>query len=232
MLKKVLLCYSVIDSHLHIQNKDITFSNKAKYLGVIFESNLKFKAHIEKVYVSNCKYSGLSYRLSGYFSLTSAKSFYYAFFYSSVTYCISVWGGMLLTTSTGLKLSKLQKRIVVNLFSKFSPMLHYNALLKQFELLKIEDVYRLKAACIMFNLINVNDNHFLENHLNLVQASHSYPTRNSHLYIEPFPRVECIRLNFKYQFISIWNSVPINIKQSNSSKVFKNSYKSYLLLLY
>ena len=37
---------------IHINNRNITFSNKVKYLGVIFESDLKFKAHLEKNYSS------------------------------------------------------------------------------------------------------------------------------------------------------------------------------------
>ena len=217
---------------IQINNRNITFSNKVKYLGVIFESDLKFKAHFEKIYSSTCKYNGLSFRLSGYFTLTSARCFYYAFFFSSATYCISIWGGMLLTTTAGVKLCKLQKRIILNLFSKFSPNLSFSGLVKKYEILKIEDVYRLRTACLMYNLLNSNNNPFLFNYLNLQQASHTYATRSSHLYIEPFPRVSSIRINFKYQFINIWNNIPVHIKSLTSNSRFKSSYKAYLLSQY
>ena len=217
---------------LHINNSNITFSNSVKYLGVIFESDLKFTAHIDKLYSSTCKYNGLSYRLSGYFSLSSARSFYFAFFHASITYCIAIWGGMLLVTSAGKKLLNLQKRIIINLFSKFSPGLSYEALLKKYNLLKIEDVYRVKVACLMYSVLDDNEQHFLTNHLRLCRATHSYPTSSRDLYIEPFPRVDCIRINYKYQFIKIWNSIPNYIKRNNSVSKFKKSLTAHILSLY
>ena len=37
-------------------------------------------------------------------------------------------------------------------------------------------------------------------------------TRHSTELVLPFPSVNNIRMNFKYQIINVWNSVPNNIK--------------------
>jgi hypothetical protein len=64
------------------------------------------------------------------------------------------------------------------------------------------------------------------------QPNHAYCTRRTDDFLLPFPLVENVRMNFKYQFLNIWNQIPTEIKASTSHCVFKRKYTNYLLSLY
>jgi hypothetical protein len=83
----------------------------------------------------------------------------------------------------------------------------------------------------MYKTLFLNDYHFLKEYISPVYPDHAHNTRNND-YILPFPRVENVRTNFKYQFLNVWNQVPVDLKLSNSFIIFKRSYKKYLLSLY
>ena len=42
--------------------------------------------------------------------------------------------------------------------------------------------------------------------------SHNYNTRNNTDMLLPYPRVEAIRMNFRYQFVKVWRRIPEYIK--------------------
>ena len=48
----------------------------------------------------------------------------------------------------------------------------------------------------------------------------------------PFPSVNNIRINFKYQIVNVWYSVPTNIKMIDNCNDFKLAFKMYLISRY
>ena len=48
----------------------------------------------------------------------------------------------------------------------------------------------------------------------------------------PFPSVNNIRMNFKYQIVNVWNSVPNNIKIIDNCSEFKGGFKTYLIFVF
>ena len=57
--------------------------------------------------------------------------------------------------------------------------------------------------------------------LNPTYPSHMYETRYRGSLVVPFPRVDSIRMNFKYQFCNVWNDIPDNIRNATSLRIFK-----------
>ena len=93
----------------------------------------------------------------------------------------------------------------------------------------MEDVYRLKVALYMYRLVNTSEILPLRSIIELEYPSHFFNTRLRDNLIAPFPRTESIRMNFRHQFIKIWNSVPTHIKSSNSLRLFKKNFKKFLI---
>ena len=50
-----------------------------------------------------------------------------------------------------------------------------------------------------------------------------------HVKQKPFPGVETIRMNFKYQFVKFWNDAPDHIKSSEILPILKKSFMTELL---
>jgi hypothetical protein len=216
---------------LCIDNVPIEFISHYKYLGINIDSRLKFNAHLNELKIKLSRNCGISYRLQSKLNLDSAKNLYYSFTYSAISYCICVYGGLFLCSERGNKIKKLQKRIILNLFCPHYRNLSFSEILQREELLKVEDIYKLQVGCYMYKILYLNDYQFLKDYICPAYPDHGYNTRIND-FILPFPRVENIRINFKYQFLNVWNQVPVDIKTSNSLQVFKRNYKKYLINLY
>ena len=141
-------------------------------------------------------------------------------------------GGIFTSSMRGERILRLQRPIILNLFSKHFPRHSYETILYDLQIRKVSDVYKLNIGCFMYRLINHNFSASLGEYLDLHSASHNINTRQRNDFIVPFSSVDDIRLNFKYQFITIWNSVPHYIKVSKTISQFKNNYRQFLLTNY
>ena len=191
---------------------------------------LKYGKHVEYVCTRLSRLCGMSYRLKQHLDLQSAKNIYYSCVYSTIKYCIGVYGGILQCNQTGNRLRSLQKRIVRNLFGVFER--NEVDLFKKYAILKIEDIHKLMLAIYMFRIVVLNECPTLMDCLELTCPDHTHSTRNREKFILPFPRVENLRTNFKYQCPNIWNNIPESIKHARNVQSFKKAFISHLLNTY
>ena len=159
--------------------------------------------------------------------MSAAIKLYYSCFYSIATYCITCYGGIMLCTRRCDTLCNIQNRIMKNLFHKFFP--HSNNLYKDTKILKLPEVYKLRVATYMFRVLVLNECPTIRNNLYLSYPEHDHNTRNSTDLVLPFPRVEVIRYNFRYQFVNVWNSIPVHLKQLTKVSTFKKAVMNHFL---
>ena len=214
---------------LFMGSEEIGRHTSVKYLGLVIDDNMKYTSHGKHLKSKLSMYAGISFRLSHYLDVSSAKKYYYAFVYSSLTYCVTVWGGILQNTRFGSCLSRLQGRIVKNLFGKFSSERN---LFKEFKILKVKDIHKLYASIYMFRMVRLDDCPVLDDTVNLDYPSHPYPTRQRDLAILPFPYIRSLRISYHYQFVNEWNSIPGNIRDARDLKTFKRSLTEFLISQY
>ena len=192
---------------------------------------MKFLSHLSYLKSKLSRFCGVSYRVMKYLNLRAARNYYYACVYSTLTYCINVWGGMLQCTAAANDLIKLQKRIVDRLFSKFYP--NSACMFKAAGLLKLADIHKLYAAVYMYKIQVVGSCTSVGNLLDLTEPTHRYPTRHLHRLVPPQIRVESMKIDFKNQFIEIWNLLPSNIiEESGSLKAFKKMLMIHFIATY
>ena len=122
------------------------------------------------------------------------------------------------------------RRAVKNLFSQFCPW--DTDIFRHMKILKLPDVHKLNVATYMFKILRMNLYPTLQASLDLNITSHSYDTRHSDDFVLPFPRVNALRINFKYQYVKIWNDIPDDIKSCQSLGRFKNSLTEYFVSRY
>ena len=86
----------------------------------------------------------------------------------------------------------------------------------------------------MFKVVKMNVSPSLQSDLDLQIREHSYSTIKGKWHIRgiPFPRVECIKINYKYQFICSWNNLPKELKNTSTLSVFKKKITEYLIADY
>ena len=215
---------------VYIGPDEVTRKNHVKYLGLEIDDKLKFQSHLGSLGKKLSRLSGVSSRLMKYFNYNASKSFYYSCVYSALTYCISVWGGTLQCNHSGDRIVKLQKRIVKNLFAKFSnPDL---CIFKSNRLLKLGDIHKLYVAIHMFKLVKLESNETLDASVQREYPEHAHNTRNRNNMITPFPRVDAIKVNYKYQFKTIWNEIPSTLSEDCSLGTFKRKVIEHYIYMY
>lgn len=222
--KRDLIC-----PELMINNYLVEYATIFKYLGLFVDSHLKYHEHVKQLTNKLSFQAYVSSRLGYKLDLSAAKSLYYAFTYSSIMYSIAVFGGVFVSTNCGARLIRKHRRIILNLFRPHFRGHSFNSILRLVGLLKVEDAYRLRVACIMYEFVRNNKYQFLKDLLPLNIPNQTHNTRNCNKFELPFPRVENIRINFKYQFLNVWNCVPEVIKLKSSYMLFKREFRKYLL---
>ena len=202
-------------------------TKSCKYLGMYIDENLKYHDQINHIRSKLRQFRGITFRLNSYFDIKSAKKVYYSMVYSTISYCIVVWGGIFCCTGRGDELQCLHNRIVKNLFSKF-----FNdniCIFKANSILKLIDIYKMRVAVYIFKVLKLGFYPVLFNDLNFRTNNHLYNTRNIDNLVLPFPRVENIRINYKYMFPHIWNEIPIHIKELGNLRIFKKKLSEFLI---
>ena len=215
---------------IYIGPDRISRSSCVKYLGMHIDSNLKFTDHVFHLTKKLSRLAGISYKLGKYLNLRAAKNYYYSCVYSVLTYCLSVWGGIVSCTQGANCLTSFQRRIVTQLFSKYYT--DTSCIFKSTNLLKLVDIHKLYASIYMFKVIKLNSCEAIGNNLDLRRPHHQYLTRNRDRLLTPFPRVNAIKFNFQYQFTNVWNEVPDEIKNVRTLRLFKKKLTCHLLSLY
>ena len=84
----------------------------------------------------------------------------------------------------------------------------------------------------MFKIIRLNCNDTVADSLNISSANHSYETRSRNLLVTPFPRVNAVRISFKFQLLKLWSDLPESLKSCPTLRAFKSNLTSHLLQSY
>lgn len=213
---------------ISINNTAIEKVDSFKYLGFNLDCKFNFRKHMSIVSSKVSQLSGISYYLRKFLTLEAAISIYYSFTHSILDYGIAFWGGLLLNAqSSSLQIS--QNKVVRNLFRPHYPTLSTRELFHKCKLLNVKEMYKYQLSITMFKIIHLNDMPFLLEEIHDLLLTHNYPTRGRTRLQPPFPRVNAIKYNFLYQAIINWNTIPENIKNSQSLPIFKIKMKKFIL---
>ena len=215
MLKKA----SAEQLKIHIQNKPIKQVFQCKTLGVTLDENLCWKANTDAL----CKKIS-----SGIYALNHIKehvdkktllSVYNAIIQPYFSYCCEVWN--VLGETQSLRLQKLRNRaarIIAHVPNEIDQQTVLNIL--GWEPLKQQ---RKKAkAKMMFKTLNNMGPNSLKKLFTFKKEILNHSLRGSSSLIRlPKPNTNNMKKSFIYDGASLWNSLPENIRESNSISCFK-----------
>ena len=219
---------------LVINRKAINESQQIKYLGIIIDSSLSWKGHIDKVCSSFHKAIGMIYKIRPFVKQNILVMLYYSLIYPHLIYAIEVWGNSCSTFINRIFI--LQKRVVRAILMKdkrnddfsFPPS---DPMFIELKIMKIQNIYRSKLLLFVFKSIyNVLPNSFC-NWFHWVDSIHNYQTRFSHrnLYL---PRVRTLHYglkSIKYEGPKSWNNLPHDLKSLSEIFVFSKKLKEFLI---
>ena len=210
-----------------LNDKIIKIFSNVNYLGIFLDKRLCFSDHIDHLNSKLSQISGISYKLTYRFNLNTAKIYYYSFAFSLISYGIIAWGGIL-TNFSCERTFALHRRIVLNLFGWHFPQKNFEQICVALKLLGPIGIYKLELMLLYFNISKTSN----FDHLSITEFKKTVQTHNIRKPAElkvPLPRTKVLKSHYEYNIPSIWNTIPIEIRNEPDSKRFKYSYKKYLL---
>ena len=202
-----------------------------KYLGVIIDRNLSWNDHIQYICKKISKSCGYLSKLRHCVSTDTLISVYYALVHSYLRYGISTWGS---ATDTDLQpLTSLVNRIVrIMTFAPFGNI-DVDSIYKYLDIPKVENTVSLETGKFIFKRENELlpipgiANHFRKRNENV---HHNYYLRNRNISTPNIDFNSAIgKKSIQFRGAQLWNTLPENIRNSESLKIFTRKFKVHLL---
>ena len=136
---------------LKFGKKKISQQTYVKFLDLLLDSNLSWKAHITELARKLSRFVGLFYKIRHYASLDILKLLYHGIFYPFLMYGIHARG---LTFDSYLeRIYILQKKVLKSV--TFSDMMaHSKPLFHDLQLLKLNDIHNLHISLFVYECVN------------------------------------------------------------------------------
>lgn len=204
----------VINFHLphssrHVSLPCLNFKSTVKLLGTNLDSNLKFSSHVDQVCSKLNKAFYVILQLKSVLNEVGLINLYYSFAYSHMAYNVTAWG----VSSNCQRVFICQKRLIRLLFN-----LTYRESCKDTfitkKILTFPSIYILK--CVTYTKANLGD--FIESNM----------TRHQNFAI-PVHRTSTYKRSPHYNSITLFNSLPKQIKSIQSYDQFKAAVKKLLI---
>ena len=211
--------YDPLAYNLYINQNPLECKSNVKFLGVILDNKLNFNEHIKYVCNKVSKSIGVINSIKSFIPLNVLKSLYYSFVYPYIHYCIAAWGG---TWSTHLQPLRILQKRAIRVINK-KPYLHpSNQLFHSSEILKLDDVYKLKLCVYLYK------NDLIEG----FNRSHAHQTRFYSLLLPNHQRLTNCQKSIYFAGPNIWNELPHETKESRSLKILKSGLKNHFIAGY
>ena len=216
----------VCSNAVNISGHELEKVNFTKFLGVIIDTKLSWKFHINYIKGKVSKGVGILCKAKKILTCSSLTTLYYSFIYPYLSYCVEIWG---CTYKTYLKpLFLIQKKVVRMItFSSFRQ--HTLPLFNKLQILNIYQLTSFKICIFMHKYENdalpLNFKHMFTR----VNNVHSYNTRQTQHFRIPIIRNNYVKHSLKYFAIKLYNHIIPHIEFTVSLSVFKKRVKVFIM---
>ena len=205
-----------IDLKLHGVNVERVYATK--FLGVIIDSKLTWKPHVEYICKKLSKCAGSLHR--------SSLITHYTFAYPYFIYCNHVWGNNYAWTLENIKI--IQKRLVRTITC--SPYrAHTEPLFYANKLLNVCDINSYTIGIFMYQFVNGNLPDIFNGFFVRNRNVHQYNVRNADELYVPYARLDVRKFSLKISGAKLWNILPTYIKESSSLDMLIQNLRKHLI---
>ncbi|WP_419638839.1 hypothetical protein, partial [Thiolapillus sp.] len=198
---------------LSICQATISFSDSVRNLGFYLDKDLSMKEHINFI----CKTAFLEIRristIRHYLTDDATKTLVVSLVLSRIDYCNSLLAG--LPQSLVGKLQRVQN-CAARLVVRAPPHVHITPILRHLHWLPVRARISYKTACLCFNAITSSTPAYLSDLLHLYSPSRSLRS-SADTRLLKIPLYKCKTKGdraFSYFGPSVWNSLPLHIRNS------------------
>ena len=196
-----------------------------KFLGVIIDENLNWRAHINHVQNKLNKTIGILYRARAKLYTNTLKTLYTSLVYPYLTYCLTIWGH---TYKSYIKPLYLTQKKIIRLITFSDRLAHTKPLFEKLRLLNIYDAYVYFTCIFVYKYYNMLLPDIFNGFYEEISLVHNYDTRNSDKLRPKLIKNEICSFNVKVQGTKNWNTLPEHIRNSKTLSSFKYQLRQYI----
>ena len=216
------------DTSITINNTIILATSNHDFLGVVLDKTLSFSQHINLVSSKISKTIGILFKIKDFVPKNILRIIYTSLIQSYLSYGISVWGAANPTNLHPLII--LQKR-AIRLISNSNYLDHTNPIFHNFNILKLNDLYKIRCLKYIYSTIFLNKHKFILDFITAQQINHNYHTRNTDLRL-PTVRLFKFKQSLVYKSILYWNEIKNFVPLDKGINKFMKTVKKKLILGY
>ena len=214
-----------IKAYVSLESKDYV-----KYLGIIIDANLTWKAHVDYIALKISKTVGIISRIRHFLPRRTLLNIYKTLILPYLQYGIAIWGQ---ASNTHLqKLLKLQKR-VLRLIYFVNYKVHAIPLFLSSNMLPLNMMYLSTIMYTMYDTFNKCIPSKILNLFIFTNDVHTFNTRStsSEKYYVKFSRTNQQRCSFSRIGAEVWNDIPLRIRKYSKNK-FRSEVKDILFKIF
>ena len=210
-----------------VNNVDVPVVNEYKNLGVMFDTNLRFKAHVSKVVQKSIISLKNLYKNKHVLNVALRRQLCESLVLSHCNYADVVYGPCL-DVQSKTRLQRIQNSCIRFIFNlRFRD--HVSHRLSDLRWLNMGDRLKLHLGCLLHRLLESETPKYLRDKLTHRIATHDRNTRNNYLLNIPRHRTALFRRSFSYVIPKLFNSEIRNRFANLGYSLFKRNFKDYLL---
>ena len=219
------------DMSVFINGTKLEECEKYKYLGIMMDRNLSWKAHVEYISKKISKACGSLANLRYCVKTNILREVYHSLIHSYLRYGIVVWGNACDTTLQPLK-CLINRAVRIMTFAPFG-RIDLDPIYNFLNILDLDKVRYFETSKLMYKLKNNLIPTPIGNYFELRgdrTSNHNYSLRNRERLVSQIaPRLESGKNSIQYRGEQIWNEIPIIIRSCNSLQKFKKALKQSLI---
>ncbi len=216
---------NLLDYNLQLDWCTVT-SSTVKNLGVILDSNLSFENHISNVTKTAFFHLRNISKLRNMLSVSDAEKLVHAFMTSRLDYCNALLGGCPASSINKLQIVQNAAARVLTRSRKYD---HITPILQSLHWLPIKFRISYKILLLAYKALNDLAPAYLTNLLSRYNPTRSLRSQNSGLLVVPrIAKSTKGGRTFSYLAPKLWNSLPENVRGSDTLSLFKSRLKTHL----
>lgn len=212
-----------------LDNVSVSTCSTVKNLGVLFDQDLSFKAHIKQACRTAFFHLRNIAKIRDILPQSDAEKLIHAFVTSRLDYCNSLLAAC---PKSSLRNLQLVQNAAARLLTRTNRREHITPILKSLHWLPIEFRIKFKILLITYKAIKGMAPSYLQDVIVPYQPNRTLRSQNASLLV--IPRISKSTVGnraFSYQAPVLWNQLPVHVKEADTVSTFKTRLKTFLFEL-